>query len=236
MKEIIEVKQKKKSGYQDRILECLTAELYGLTIKDIALKIGGNRNTVSKYLNILEAKEKVFKQEIGTAILYFAKERRAVPLELVFSFYKALLGALKSGFPNQEAFFKTLGKLMIDYDFFPLNETSIKSLKSFQEKSKTSFFKLFGEQSRKYFEYLFDKLEPRDVMINEEKNHIIYHFRNSDLLKDDGEYIYHFYLIIGYLEAKLSRIFKKEVKCDVVSYKVSHTEDDENYIIIMIKF
>ena len=79
-------------------------------------------------------------------------------------------------------------------------------------------------------------LEPKDVMINEEKNHIIYHFKNSELLKDDGEYIYHYYLITGYMEAKLSRIFKKEVKCDIVNYKVSHTEDDPNYIIIVIKF
>ena len=236
MKEIPEVKQKKQNDYQERILDCLSAELYGLTIKDIAEKIGGNRNTVSKYLNILEAKEQVFSQEIGTAMLYFARERRSIPLDLAFSFYKALLGALKIGFPHKEAFFKTLGKIMIDYEFFPLNETSIESLKKFQENSKTSFFKLFGEQSRKYFEYIFDRLEPKDVMINEEKNHIIYHFKNSELLKDDGEYIYHYYIITGYLEAKLSRIFKKEVKCDIVNYKVSHTEDDQNYIIIVIKF
>lgn len=66
--------KKNKIEYRLKLLEILSKNEFGLTISDIAKQINGNRNTVSKYLAILEAEQLIFKKDIGPASLYFSQD------------------------------------------------------------------------------------------------------------------------------------------------------------------
>ena len=66
--------KKKKIDYRPTLLEILSKNEFGLTISDIAKQINGNRNTISKYLGILEAEKLVFKKDVGPASLYFSQD------------------------------------------------------------------------------------------------------------------------------------------------------------------
>jgi len=60
---------KDENTYEDKILDCLMRNNYGLTVVGISKMIGASRNTVYRYLGILETKNLVFKKEIGKLLL-----------------------------------------------------------------------------------------------------------------------------------------------------------------------
>ncbi|MFX1276130.1 MAG: hypothetical protein ACFFBP_06250 [Promethearchaeota archaeon] len=228
-------RKEKSKKYKNKVLNCLQGELFGLTIIDLAKKINGNRNTVSKYLGILEAEGKVFKENIGTASVYYAKERKSLSFELVIAFYKSLVGALKRDLPNKEDFIKNLGKRIADYPFIQNVLQIGEKIKDQENIQKMNLIKFFTKEYRKYFDNIFYRIDPLDISIMAEKNRIIYHMKNSKLLEDNGEYIYHYYLLSGFFEARISEIFNMDIKCNVVDYKTSKN-DESNYIVIEFEF
>ena len=85
----------KKIDYKKLILETLNTYASGLTITDLANRIDAHRNTVSKYLTVLEAKGKVYKKDIGTASLYTTSRRININRTIVTAFVKSLLYGIK---------------------------------------------------------------------------------------------------------------------------------------------
>ena len=86
----------KKSNYEQEILGCLENKTMGLTVTNITNLLGISRNTVSKYLAILELQHLIDKQDIGAYRFYFSKNTSGnLPSSLTTSFIKGFLAGLK---------------------------------------------------------------------------------------------------------------------------------------------
>ena len=59
---------------EEKILEVLKENPEGLTITDIAKKVGANRNTVSKYIFGLVKADKVSQRRVGVVSICYLKE------------------------------------------------------------------------------------------------------------------------------------------------------------------
>ncbi len=66
---------KKNHKTSEKILKILVKHGYGLTIEEVSNFLKINRSTASKYLAILEAKERVLIREVGKAKLHYIKSR-----------------------------------------------------------------------------------------------------------------------------------------------------------------
>ena len=219
-------------NYRDKILECLYDNASGLTITEISKLIDGNRNTISKHLNRLENETLVLRKDIGNARLYLSKKRKFLPKSLVISFAKALLSALKSKSPNNEQFFKEIGRLITNQFQFPFSPIYTKELKKFRGSSDL-------EMHLKRFKELyitFDILqEDLDIQIIElGKNFAMYRFKNSEFLHDSKDYIYYFYMICGIIEVILSEEIPGQVICNIESIQLDEIKEN-SYIDISIE-
>ena len=97
-------------NHEYEILECIRDTPSGATVSDIVALTGFSRNTVSKYVSILELKEQVFSRNIGAYRLYFSTKKRYIPLDLAISYYKALISRFKKYIPETESLAKKIGK------------------------------------------------------------------------------------------------------------------------------
>ena len=135
-----------KNEYKSKILDTLSDSASGLTITEISSKARIHRNTVSKYLGILEAEELVNKKDIGAARLYYSKKRKFIRKKLVNTFIQALLYALKSKFPNEEDLFKEIGLKILDHFEFSLGDAYRKAIEKLRKISDPqAYLKLFKE-------------------------------------------------------------------------------------------
>ena len=116
---------KDENSYEDKILDCLMRNNYGLTVVGISKLIGASRNTVYRYLGILETKTLVFRKEIGRYNLYFSKEGRQITIDVVAGFYKGLLIALNKELPIEPEQFKNIGKFISNYVSLPFEKDDI---------------------------------------------------------------------------------------------------------------
>jgi len=223
----------KDISYEEKILDCLRNNNYGLTVAGIAEKIGSSRNTVYRYLGILEGKELVFKKEIGRYNLYFSKEGRQVNIDVVASFYKGILIALDREFLQTPSQFKTIGKTMSDIVILPFETEDIERIKSIERPLKKGFIEVLAE-IRPYISLLHDKIALKDIIVNEEERKLIIHFINSDILEEYEAGINHFYILTGFVEAKIKSRFNLNVHCEVLDYKISK-KNEENYVRISLE-
>ncbi|MFX1266812.1 MAG: winged helix-turn-helix transcriptional regulator [Promethearchaeota archaeon] len=63
------------------ILECIRDNPGGVTVSDIANFTKFSRNTVSKYVSILELKKQIFSKKVGAYRLYFAVKKSFIPFK-----------------------------------------------------------------------------------------------------------------------------------------------------------
>ena len=116
-------KKNSSVDYETEILECIRENPSGVNITDISNKKEFSRNTVSKYVSILELKKKTFKRKVGAYHLYFSAEKSYFPKEIIISYYKALLSGLKKNYPRAEETFKDIGRKSLKFiDFFRFNQ------------------------------------------------------------------------------------------------------------------
>jgi response regulator of citrate/malate metabolism len=59
---------------KERIMSLLNKRPVGLTIRDIAQAIGAHRQTVAKYVLVLEAEGRIHRRVVGSASLHYPKE------------------------------------------------------------------------------------------------------------------------------------------------------------------
>ena len=118
MNRTISNKTKNKTRGRDlesEILEYIREKQGGVTITEIAKKRGFSRNTVSKYISILEIKKKIFGKKFGSYHLYFSTEMNLFSRLFILAYYKAILAGLKDKYPNDGEVFKEIGRNSVEY-------------------------------------------------------------------------------------------------------------------------
>lgn len=218
---------------KEKILQCLT-DNNGMLVQDIAKGTGLSRNTVYRYLGILESEDLIFKRNFGLYNLYFSKESRQISRDIVSSYYKGLLVALNEEIPLNPIRFKVFGKKIANYVNLPNEAEDFHNLINLKPPIKKNTLKLL-DSMRPYFSLLHDKITLKSLQMTEDKKKIIFHFVNSDLLEEDIAYIFHFYILTGFIEAKIKKHLNIIVECEVLDYKVAK-EDNQNFVKISLEF
>jgi hypothetical protein len=219
--------------FEKMILNHLSRYPSGLTITDISKGIKASRNTVSKYISILEIKEEVFTRKVGAYTLYYNSERNFLPRENILNFYKVLISCLKTKYPYNEAFFKEIGKKIGNSYTMPIGSSLIKEFDSKKNASIKDFLTMFGD-FYSYLDFLQGSINISQIKFNEQGNKAIYRFKDSILLEDTDDFIYHFYTVCGLIELTLTRELKKTVNCNVEKINIS-TQKDESFIEISLE-
>ncbi|TFF98372.1 MAG: hypothetical protein EU547_01730 [Promethearchaeota archaeon] len=209
----------KLNNYKKTILDSLDGHPFGLCITEIAEKTKFHRNTISKYMNILEAENKVNKKRIGTASIYTTKKRKYLRRGLVVSFIQSLLKGLKHEFPNDPEKFKDIGREITKTFQFPIGDVYFNEFKKVRSSSdileKLKLFELFYNS----FDFFQDDLEIEIIELNNYK--VIYRLRNSDFFQKNGEFNYFFHIMCGITEGIYLQNLNMQIKCDVNQIKYS---------------
>ncbi len=211
--------------YMKIILECLEINTAGLTITDIAKKTDISRNTIYRYIDILEEKDLVFKKKVGAYHLYFTKEREILKKDLIYGFYKGLLSVFKENNPNKENLYKEIGKSLAKYVPASLWAIGSKLQKRLKQFSNEFLLKTVGKFLQ-YLDPLKLNLTLKEIEMSENNNSVQYHFINIESAKNDPEFINHYYLLVGFVEVKLGEICGKKFKCDLQEFKISENPED----------
>ena len=227
---------KKGAGieYEFEILECIRNHPGGMTITDIADLKSYSRNTVSKYVSILELKNLVFTRKIGAYKLYFSAASSFLPNKTVLSYYKSLLTGLKEFFPNKAQAFKEIGKMganKIDFAFGPKVYRQLKSFKG--HPISTIHLEVFKDFYPTY-DIFQPNIEISVLSSNVEEKKATYRFKNSIFLENSEDFIYHIYIACGITEGVLERELKRPVECNVEEIYVSK-DKEESYFDLSIK-
>ena len=223
----------KDIDYEQRILNCLSENVFGLTITAIAEKTNISRNTVYRYVGILETQGHIFNKRVGTYNLYFSKKKSMLFRDTVTSFFKALLSCLKEEFPEKEELFKEFGKQIGETYTPPFADKGREEFGRLKELTDVEVLESL-ETWVIFFNILFDTIEVSNIEINEAKKEGIYTFINSEMLESSDDHIYYFHILAGMAEKRLSMITNKKVVCDVLDYKI-FDDKENNFVKYFIK-
>ena len=81
--------EEKPGGFEEKILEVLNEGIFGMSITEIADKIGINRMTAAKYLSIMEAQNLITCKKVGTSKLWLPIERNIDKrMEFIINYFK----------------------------------------------------------------------------------------------------------------------------------------------------
>ncbi|MFX1237419.1 MAG: hypothetical protein ACFFAS_19385 [Promethearchaeota archaeon] len=224
----------RKVDYKQRIYQCILNNGYGLTVTDIANEISFSRNTVYKYLEVLESEQRIYKKKIGMYTLYFSQEENILNKDLIISFLKGLLLNLKTAFPDKGPLFQEFGRNMA------------KNMKiRFSEKDKQFFKKLIYQSDEMilesirdwlpHFNLIHDSIAVSEISLDKKNKKASITFVNSDMLELTDDYIYYFYLIVGLMEKTLSEHIGRDIKFDILEYETFDVKKN-SYVKISFSF
>jgi DNA-binding transcriptional regulator YhcF (GntR family) len=217
------MREEKLNNYKGTIIEILEDHPFGLSITELADKTNFHRNTVSKYVNILEAENKVNKKRIGTASIYTTKQRKYLRRSLVVSFIQSLLSSLKHNFPDKEEDFKEIGRDITERFQFPIGDVYIDEFKKVRKSSniieKLKLFELFYNS----FDFFQDDVDIELIELN--GNKITYRLRNSEFFDKNKNFNYFFYIMCGITEGIYLQNLNLKIECDVDQIQYSKTEN-----------
>ena len=222
----------KNNNYKIRILKLLEETPFGLTIKEISDETGFHRNTVSKYVEILEGTDLIAKKQISAAKVFFSKKRKYLRRKLVSSFIQALLHALKIEFPEKEKKFKEVGRKVLKYFQFPIGNAYIKEFEKYRGISDNQAHLKLLKNFYNAFDFFQEDL---DISIVElQKNKIVYRFKNSEYLETSDDFIYFYYIACGIIEGIYLQNLNINVKCNVENIHISNNKE-ESFIDISLE-
>jgi len=205
-------------NFSDLILRALLENPSGLTITDIADNIKACRNTVSKYIGILEAKKKVVSKEIGAYKLYFSAERTLIPKKIMLAYYTGLLTSIKSQIKNKEKF-KEIGKeiakhIKFVYSFPPPDTSGKEKVQIYKE------YLRFMKKILTHIDIIYEKKPKVKMEIIE--NGVIFFISNIEIFEKSKELDYHYYIASGVIEILGSKGLKRDIQCDVEEIDVEN--------------
>jgi len=221
-----------KNDSKSKILNELEDSTSGLTITQLAKEVEIHRNTVSKYLGILEAEGLVKKKEIGKALLYVSTKRKYLRRNMVNSFMQALLHALKNNYPNDEETFKNVGRNLLDYFEFSLGDTYTQAFEKIKNNSDSDTYLELFKEFYDSFDFFQDDL---DISLVELSSHKVrYRIKNSEFLDNSDDFLYYFYIVCGITEGVYLRGLDINIKCNVEDIYISSNKK-ESYIDISLE-
>ena len=177
---------KKGFDYEVEILDCIRDHPGGVTITDIANLKEYSRNTVSKYVSILELKNLIISRKIGAYKLYFTSERRFIPRRAIVAFYQGLLSGIAEEISeNKEDIFKNIGLNMDKFITFPVGSRFPKEIKQSKKGSYKDLFQYYAEIYDS-MDYVIEDFAEIEVEINEKGNKATYTFKEVKLLEADN--------------------------------------------------
>ena len=214
-------------------MECIRDSPGGVTASDIVKFTKFSRNTVSKYVAVLEVKNQIFNKKIGAYKLYFTTKRSHIPLELAISYYKALISRFKKYIPDTGGLAKKIGKEAVTDIKFTFGPSILKQMKSLKD-NPISRLHL---ESFKSFYPVYDPFSPdieiSIIKIDPQGNSATFRFKNSPFLSDTKDFDYHIYIICGITEGILERELKTGVSCEVKEIHPSRRKEDAYFDIII---
>ncbi len=220
-------------NHEFEILEYIRDKPGGVTVSDIAKFTGFSRNTVSKYVSILELKEHIFSKKIGAYRLFFTTKRNFIPLELAISYYKALISRFKKYIPDTGELAKKVGKEAIRDIKFTFGDNVYKQMKSL----KNNPISRVHLESFKSFYPTYDPFSPdieiSIINIDPKGKSATFRFKNSPFLTDTRDFDYHIYIIAGITEGILERELKVKVSCEIKDIHPSKQKEDAFFDIII---
>jgi len=226
-------KKNPSKDYETETLEYIRHNPGGVTITDIATGTDHSRNTIAKYISILESKNKIFRKKIGAYHLYFVGKQGYFPKEITISYYKAILAGLKKHFPVKEEIFKQIGREALNYIDFSFGPTIKRQMKVIKG---SPIIKLYFEVFRNFYTS-YDLLQPTieisEPEIDETGMKAVYRFTNSEFLESTDEFIYHFYMAVGIMEVIFTREIGRSVKCFIEKIHIAD-EKEGSYIEISV--
>jgi len=205
----------------------------GVTVSDIANLTKFSRNTVSKYVSILELKEQIFSKKIGAYRLFFATKRNYIPLELAISYYKALISRFKKYIPDTGGLAKKIGKEAVADIKFTFGPNVYKQMKSLKD---NPISRVHLESFRSFYP-VYDPFSPEIeisiVNIDPKGKSATFRFKNSPFLSDSLDFDYHIYIICGITEGILERELNTNVSCEIKEIHPSTTKEDAFFDVII---
>jgi len=230
----MEPKKARGFDYEVEILDCIRDHPGGVTITDIANLKEYSRNTVSKYVSILELKKLVLSRKIGAYKLYFSATTGNLPRVTIMSYYKALLKGLKQKFPGKPEIFKEIGRdevSNIKFAFGPEVFEDLKKLKDkeFSNEHLDAFINFFPS-----YDIFQPDIEISMLELDTKNMRAIFRFKNSAFLEDSDDYIYHLYLTCGITEGILKNTYDPQIECEIEQIHVGKNKED-SYFDLSIK-
>lgn len=230
---IFTTSKKNTINHEFEILECIGHNPGGVTVSDIANFTKFSRNTISKYVSILELKKQIFSKKIGAYKLFFTTKRSYIPLELAISYYKALISRFKKYIPNTEGLAKKIGKEAVNDIKFTFGPSVLKQMRSLKD-NPISRVHL---ESFKSFYPVYDPFSPEIeisiIDIDPKGKSATFRFKNSPFLLDTKDFDYHIYIIAGITEGILERELKMDVLCEIKEVNPSKRKENAYFDIIV---
>ena len=228
------VNKRNSINHEFIILECIRDNPGGVTVSDIANFTKFSRNTVSKYVSILELKKQIFSKKVGAYKLYIAVKKSYIPFKTAISYYKALLSKIKKYYPNIEEMAKKIGKEAMKDIKFTFGPNVYKQLKDLKDHPISRIHL----ESFKNFYPVYDIFQPNIeisiLKIDQEEKSATYRFKNSLFLENSDDFIYHIYIMCGITEGILNMVLKTEVICNIEQVYISN-EKENSFFDISIK-
>lgn len=205
-----------ENDFEIRITDYLRHNPSGSTITDIANSLNASRNTISKYIKILEEKGKVKERRIGKYLLCFVTKDAILPKTEMIEFYRGFLRGLKKEFPDKEEVFKKIGRHIADYHSISLGRI-IDLVRD--SKSLKNAIEIF-ENVLPYTEIFSDPIKL--VGINRDADGKTYKliYANSVFFEESDDFIYHIYILCGYIEGLYEKL-GFNYKCNVEKVEIS---------------
>ena len=230
---ILTSSKKVRINHEFEILDCIRDNPGGVTISDIASFTKFSRNTISKYVSILELKNQIFSKKIGAYKLFFTTKGSYIPLELAISYYKALISRFKKYIPETEGLAKKIGREAVKDIKFTFGTSILKQMKSLKD-NPISRIHLEGFKS---FYPVYDPFSPdieiSIINIDPKEKGATFRFKNSPFLFDSKDFDYHIYIIAGITEGILERELKAKVSCVVKEIYPSKIKEDAYFDIVV---
>jgi hypothetical protein len=209
----------KGKDYEAKIVEYLQQFPSGLTITDIHNGITASRITVSKYISVLEARDKVFSKKIGAYKLYFASERNFVPKTDVLNYYAGLLSCFKSEIPDIKKY-KEFGYIINEYMKYPMGSSFPEDGLPWKGGSMKKFFEYYAS-ILPYLDFTFDNSVVIEEEISDDGNSAILRLKNLKIFDVSENFDVHFHIATGITEKAFSKMFRKEVVCTIKKIDIS---------------
>ncbi len=208
-----------KRDYDQEILKCLEEGVMGLTITDIAKTLGISRNTVSKYLKVLEVKQLVSVQDVGVYRLYFLKNQSVIPPSLLNSLFWGVIAGLKKVFPGHPEMFKKVGGEIDQNLTFPLIGGKLEEIIAWLDQiTNKQFFDAIAFLLPRIF-FIAENAYVKSFTI-EQNDRAVYFLTNTTLVQKE-DYLYALYIMAGFLESYFWSKYKKRIGCDIADYAFS---------------